>query len=205
MAARAGAGARRSDRRPAGGPGQLQLSSTSTRRTCATRPGSAAAAFSTSAATRSSRSRFLFGAEPRRVIGHDRARSRTSRSTAWLRCLLEFPGGQALSSARTQLVPYQTHADLRHQGPDRDRDPVQRAARPALPDLGRRRQPARRRLGADGELRDRATSTRCRATPSPRAIRTGAPLEFPLEDAVNNMRVLDAIFRSGASGRFEEV
>ena len=38
-----------------------------------------------------------------------------------------------------------------------------------------------------------------------RAIREGTPLPFPLEDAVNNMRVLDAVFRAGRSGRWEEV
>jgi predicted dehydrogenase len=38
-----------------------------------------------------------------------------------------------------------------------------------------------------------------------RAIREGTPLPFPLEDAVSNMRVLDAIFRAGKSGCFEEV
>jgi predicted dehydrogenase len=38
-----------------------------------------------------------------------------------------------------------------------------------------------------------------------RAIREGVPLEFPLEDAVRNMRVIDAIFRSGRSGRWEQV
>ena len=38
-----------------------------------------------------------------------------------------------------------------------------------------------------------------------RAIREGAPLEFPLEDAVRNMRVVDAIFRAAESGRWESV
>jgi predicted dehydrogenase len=38
-----------------------------------------------------------------------------------------------------------------------------------------------------------------------RAIREGTPLEFPLEDAVRNMRVVDAMFRAGESGRWETV
>jgi predicted dehydrogenase len=38
-----------------------------------------------------------------------------------------------------------------------------------------------------------------------RAIREGTPLEFPLEDAVSNMAVIDAIYRAGESGRFEPV
>jgi predicted dehydrogenase len=35
------------------------------------------------------------------------------------------------------------------------------------------------------------------------AIREGMPLEFPLEDAVANMRVIDAVFRSAESGRWK--
>ena len=38
-----------------------------------------------------------------------------------------------------------------------------------------------------------------------RSVREGTPPEFPLEDAVSNMAVIDAIFRSGRSGRFEPV
>lgn len=37
------------------------------------------------------------------------------------------------------------------------------------------------------------------------AIRTGEPFPYPLEDAVTNMRVIDAIFRSGETGRWEAV
>ena len=36
------------------------------------------------------------------------------------------------------------------------------------------------------------------------AVRGGA-LEFPLEDALANMRILDALFRSGKSGTWENV
>jgi predicted dehydrogenase len=37
------------------------------------------------------------------------------------------------------------------------------------------------------------------------AIRTGKPLEFPLEDSLANMRVIDALFRAGKSGKWEAV
>jgi len=37
-----------------------------------------------------------------------------------------------------------------------------------------------------------------------RAARAGAPAPLPLEDSVKNMRVLDALFRSADSGRFEQ-
>ena len=36
-----------------------------------------------------------------------------------------------------------------------------------------------------------------------RAIETGDAIEFPIEDAVANMRVIDAIFRSAASQSWE--
>jgi predicted dehydrogenase len=35
-------------------------------------------------------------------------------------------------------------------------------------------------------------------------IRNGKPLEFPLEDAVKNMRVIDAVFRSAETGLWEK-
>jgi predicted dehydrogenase len=36
-----------------------------------------------------------------------------------------------------------------------------------------------------------------------RAIVEGAPLEFPIEDAIANMLVIDALFRSAKSGTWE--
>ena len=36
-----------------------------------------------------------------------------------------------------------------------------------------------------------------------RAVRGEATLEYPIEDAVLNMRVIDAAFRAGASGAWE--
>ena len=37
-----------------------------------------------------------------------------------------------------------------------------------------------------------------------RAIVDGAPLEFGIEDAIANMRVIDALFRSAKSGSWEK-
>ena len=37
------------------------------------------------------------------------------------------------------------------------------------------------------------------------AVRSGKPVEFPLENAVQNMRVIDALFRSAKSGGWETV
>lgn len=38
-----------------------------------------------------------------------------------------------------------------------------------------------------------------------RLVRTGDAPEFPLEDAIRNMRVLDAVFASARSGRWETI
>ncbi len=38
-----------------------------------------------------------------------------------------------------------------------------------------------------------------------RRLRTGEPAPFPLETAIANMRVIDALFRSGESGQWESV
>lgn len=48
-----------------------------------------------------------------------------------------------------------------------------------------------------------ATNLQFNATPS-LARCAGASLEFPLEDAIDNMRVIDAIFRAAESGVFEQ-
>ena len=37
------------------------------------------------------------------------------------------------------------------------------------------------------------------------AVRQGKPLEYPLENAVANMAVIDAVFRSAETGRWEDV
>jgi predicted dehydrogenase len=37
-----------------------------------------------------------------------------------------------------------------------------------------------------------------------RAIVDGSPLEFPIEDAIANMAVIDALFRSAKSGSWEK-
>ena len=58
--------------------------------------------------------------------------------------------------------------------------------------------------GAGSSNSPSAINTRCRATRSPARSWTSAPLEFPIEDAIANMRVIDALFRSAQSGSWEK-
>ena len=147
--------------------------------------------------------RFLFGAEPVRVasqieydpnFGTDRLAS----------VLLQFPTGQALFYCSTQLVPYQRMQILGTGGRIEIEIPFN-----APPD-----RPCRifvddgSQLG-DGSARPETFEVVDQYTLQgdlfARAIREGTALPFPLEDAVKNMRVLDAVFRAGKTGRWEEV
>ena len=148
-------------------------------------------------------SRFLFEAEPVRVVGqidYD-PDFETDRLAS---VLLDFPSGQALFVCSTQLVPYQRMQIFGTKGRIEIEIPFN-----APPD-----RPCRifvddgSRLGdasAETESFDVVDQYTLQGDGFARAIREGTPLEFPLEDAVSNMRVIDAIFRSGRSGRWEQV
>jgi predicted dehydrogenase len=148
-------------------------------------------------------SRFLFEAEPTRVaslIDHDPTFETDRLATV----LLEFPKGQALFYCSTQLVPYQRMQILGTKGRIEIEIPFN--APPDRPcrifvDDGAKLGDASARLETF-EVVDQYT---LQGDLFARAIRDGTPLAFPLEDAAANMRVLDAIFRAGRSGRFEAV
>jgi predicted dehydrogenase len=147
--------------------------------------------------------RFLFEAEPIRVVSqleYDPS-FETDRLAS---VLLQFPTGQALFYCSTQLVPYQRMQILGTEGRIEIEIPFN-----APPD-----RPCRifvddgSQLG-DGSARletfDVVNQYTVQGDLFARTIREGTPLPFPLEDAVANMRVLDAVFRAGKSGRWEEV
>ena len=147
--------------------------------------------------------RFLYEAEPTRVasqieydpnFGTDRLAS----------VLMQFPTGQALFYCSTQLVPYQRMQILGTEGRIEIEIPFN--APPDRPcrifvDDGSGLGDASARI----ETFDVVDQYTVQGDLFARAIREGTPLPFPLEDAVANMRVLDAVFRAGKSGRWEEV
>jgi predicted dehydrogenase len=148
-------------------------------------------------------SRFLFAAEPIRVasqIEHDPSFA-TDRLAS---VLMEFPTGQALFFCSTQLVPYQCMQILGSDGRIEIEIPFN-----APPD-----RPCRifvddgSALGGGSvraEVFDPVNQYTLQGDLFAGAIRNGTPLPFPLEDSVRNMKVLDAVFRAGRSGRFEPV
>jgi predicted dehydrogenase len=147
--------------------------------------------------------RFLFEAEPSRVasqVEYDPDFETDRLATV----LLEFPKGQALFYCSTQLVPYQRMQIMGTTGRIEIEIPFN--APPDRPcrifvDDGSQLGDASARLETF-EVVDQYT---LQGDLFARAVREGTPLPFPLEDAVANMRVIDAIFRAGRSGRWEEV
>jgi predicted dehydrogenase len=146
-------------------------------------------------------SRFLFGEEPTRVVACvDRdPEFGTDRLTS---ALLEFRGGQSTLTCSTQLVPYQRMQVLGTRGRIEVEIPVN-----APPDRPCRIffDDGRDAFGSGIEIRTFAVCDQytLQADEVSRAIREGRPAPVPLEDAVANMEVIDALFRSAASGTWE--
>jgi predicted dehydrogenase len=146
-------------------------------------------------------SRFLFGAEPLRVIASvDRdPEFGTDRLTS---ALLEFPDGQSSFTCSMQLAYYQRAQVLGTRGRIEVEIPFN-----APPD-----RPTRIFLDDGRDLLGTGVETRTfevcdqytlQADQLSRAIREGRPAPEPLEDAVANMEVIDALFRSAESGAWE--
>jgi predicted dehydrogenase len=146
-------------------------------------------------------SRFLFDEEPTRVLAlveRDPAFGTDRLATA----LLEFPSGQALFVCSTQLVLYQRTQILGTRGRIEIEVPYNAPAdRPCriFVDDGRDT------LGSGIETLafDTLDQYTLETEAFSRAILEGKPAPIPLEDAVCNMAVIDALFRSATSGRWE--
>jgi len=148
-------------------------------------------------------SRFLFEAEPTRVVGlieHDPVLKIDRLASA----ILDYPKGQASFTCSTQLVPYQRMQIFGTGGRIEVEIPFN-----APPD-----RPCRIFVDDGSGLGD--ASAKAETFPVcdqyaiqgdlfSEAVRTGKPVEFPLENAVQNMRVIDALFRSAKAGRWEPV
>ena len=146
--------------------------------------------------------RFLFGAEPLRVIAsveRDPAMA-VDRLTSGL---LKFPGGrQLVFSCATQLAARQEVEILGTKGRILIKVPFNAdPARPAEIVIDDARD-----LYAGGAVSERfepCDQYTLQADAFSEAIRLDKPFDHPIADAVANMRVIDALLRSEASGRWE--
>jgi predicted dehydrogenase len=148
-------------------------------------------------------SRMVFGEEPQRVaatIVRDAELDGVDRLTS---AVLEFPSGHMVFTCSTQLANYQSTHFLGTKGRVWLDIPFN-----AMPD-----QVARLRIDDGRDLTgggltveeiapcDQYTIQGDRFS---RAILDGGPPPVPLEDSLHNMAVIDAIFRAGESGKWEE-
>jgi predicted dehydrogenase len=148
-------------------------------------------------------SRFLFASEPRRVMGLLQIDPRFGVDRL-ASAILEFAAGHAVFTCSTQLMPYQsldilgTHGRMGVELPWSM--PHERPSRLLVEDRTHAGQPCPEEVwfpACDqwGVQCDRFCE----------AIASGGPAPVPIEDAVANMRVLDAIARSARSGRWETI
>ena len=148
-------------------------------------------------------SRFMFEDEPRRVISLIE-RDEHFGTDRLVSAILDFPSGQASFTCGTQTVPYQRMQICGARGrieveipfnapPDKPtrifiHDGVDLAGNnPEVKEF-----PICNQYAIQGELFSQA-------------IRDGGEQAVPLENSVNNMAVIDAVFRSTTSGQWETV
>ncbi len=140
-------------------------------------------------------SRFIFGGEPRRVVGlveYDPA-LRTDRLAS---AMLEFEGGTATFTCSTQLSPYQRANILGTEGRIEVEIPVNAP-------LDR---PCRVWHQRGEELQEHTLEVcdqyEVQGELFSKAILDGKDVPTPLDDAVANMRVIEAVFKSAESGQW---
>lgn len=146
-------------------------------------------------------SRFLFDREPSRVVGlFDRDPDmNTDRLTS---ALLDFGSGHGVFTCSTQLVPYQRMQILGTTGRIEIEIPFN-----APPD-----RPCRIYIDDGSDLSGRSARVEEFAVCDQytiqgdlfsQAILNDGPVAVPLENALGNMAVIDALFRSGKTSRWE--
>jgi predicted dehydrogenase len=145
-------------------------------------------------------SRLAFEAEPTRVVAsieRDPA-SQVDRLTS---AILEFPTGRTIFTCSTQMLPTQRLLMVGTLGRIDFEIPFN-----ALPD-----RPARLLIDSTGDLR--GTGVTAETFPAcdqytlqgdafTRAILDDTEVPVPLEDSIKNMKVIEAVFRSAASGQW---
>jgi len=145
--------------------------------------------------------RYGFGAEPRRVVGLiDRDPNfKTDRLTS---AMLDFEAGQAIFTCSTQMVPYQkvlffgTTGRIEMQIPFNA--PIDRPTRILIDENGEL-------FGSGIKVEEFAIADQytMQGDAFSRAVLEGGEVPVPLEEAIANMAVIEAIFRSAETGQWE--
>jgi predicted dehydrogenase len=148
-------------------------------------------------------SRYAFAQEPTRVVALiDRdPKMRTDRLTS---AILDFPHGQSIFTCSTQLVPYQRVHFLGTRG----------RIELEIPFNAPKDRPTRLFVDDGGDLSGKNISVETfpvadqytlQGNAFSKAILDNTEVPVPLEDAIKNIAVIEAIFQSASSGQWESV
>jgi predicted dehydrogenase len=147
-------------------------------------------------------SRFVYGEEPTRVVGLIE-RDPDFGTDRLASAILDFPSGQAIFTCSTQMVPYQRMQFLGTKGrieveipfnapPDRETQIFIDDGRDVYG------------TGVTTETFPVCDQYAIQGDAFSKAIRGEGNVPVPLEDAIANMAVIEAVFRSAQSGRWEK-
>lgn len=147
-------------------------------------------------------SRFIFGEEPSRVMGlvERDPQMKVDRLTS---AMLDFPSGQSTFTCSMQLVPYQRSQFFGTKGRIEIEIPFNappdRPCRILIDD-------GRDVFGGGITVEEFLVCDQytLQGDAFSRAVREGGEVPGSLENAVKNMAVIDAVFRSGETGRWEQ-
>jgi len=146
-------------------------------------------------------SRFAFGGEPTRILGLV-TRDKDMKIDYLTSAILEFPGGHATFTCSTQLVPYQRVHFFGTKG----RIEIE------IPFNAPNDRPCKIFIDDGGDLfgKDLSTETfdtcdqyTIQANHFSRAVRGEGDVPVTVSEAIKNMAVIEAIFRSANSGSWE--
>lgn len=147
-------------------------------------------------------SRLVFGEEPTRVLAviEQDPDMRTDMLTS---AILQFPSGQSAFTCSTQVAPYQRVQIIGTKGRIEIEIPFN-----APPDKPCRifKDDGRDISGRSAEILDFDVCDQytIQGDLFSRCVREGTDLPVPLEGSVRNMAVIEAVFRSAKSGKWEE-
>jgi predicted dehydrogenase len=139
-------------------------------------------------------SRFMYETEPRRVLGLIERDAATGTDTL-TSAVLDFPNGHSAFTCSTRLAPYQR---MIFTGTDGRIEVL-------IPFNAPNDQPTQILLNEETIEFPICDQYEIQGTLFSRAIGENSQQPIPLEDAINNMAVIDAVFRSATTSQWEKV
>ena len=139
-------------------------------------------------------SRFIYKSEPRRVLGlieRDAANVTDTLTSA----VLDFPNGHSTFTCSTRLAPYQRMIFIGTEG----------RIEVVIPFNAPNDRPTQILLNDETLEIPICDQYEIQGSLFSQAIRENSEQPIPLEDAINNMAVIDAVFRSATTSQWEDV